>query len=274
MRKTIISAVLILLAIYLAICGLMYSQQRRMMYFPSTQALDAPNWATVETVHTSTADGLSLVAWFSPPKEKGGKVIVFFHGNAGNLVHMAGKAKLFKDAGYGIFLCEYRGYGGNPGSPTEAGLFADGRAAFTWLKAQGYKPEQFVVYGESLGTGVAVQMAKEMQPRELILEAAFSSTADVAKFRYGFLPVDLLMHDRYDSVSKIGDIKTALLQIHGDRDNVVPLQFGKKLFAAAHEPKTFMFVPGANHDNLYTFRIGPNVVKWLDAAVKAERTTQ
>jgi len=275
MRKTLISVLAILAVIYAAVCGLMYTQQRSMMYFPSKSILPDPKLSGLQITQTTTADGLHLQAWFMPPAKPGNKIIVFFHGNANNLLHMWPKAESFVSAGYGAFLCEYRGYGGNPGMPTEQGFYQDGRAAFAWLKDHGYKNDQLVIYGESIGTGVSVQMATEVHPREMILEAAFSSTADVAKDRYGIIPVDYLMLDKYESANKIVSLHDMqLLQIHGDHDRTIPIQFGKKLFAAANEPKTFMLVPGADHNNLYAFGIAPRVVKWLDDAVKAEKTEQ
>jgi fermentation-respiration switch protein FrsA (DUF1100 family) len=225
-------------------------------------------------VHVTTEDHLDLVAWFAPPKKKGGKVVVFYHGNGGNIYMRSNKARAFLDRGYGIFLCEYRGFGTNPGSPTEQGLYTDARAALKFLADKGYKHDQIVIYGESIGTGIAVQMALETQPKYLILEAPFTSAAAVAKESYhNMLPVDLLMHDRYDSIDKIKDIKADLLVIHGTDDVIVPTHFGKDLFAAANAPKRFLLVKGANHNDLYNFGVGKPIVEWLDKQVAAEKGT-
>jgi fermentation-respiration switch protein FrsA (DUF1100 family) len=255
-------------AIYLIVVIGLFFFQRHMEYFPYNAPLGVPKDAGVpemSTVHVKTADDLDLVAWFAPPKKKGGKVVVFFHGNGGNIAMRAYKARIFIDRGYGVFLSEYRGYSENPGSPTEQGLYHDARAALKWLEDQGYKHNQLVLYGESVGTGVAVQMALEMQPDYLILEAPFDSAAAVAKDTYhNLLPVDLLMHDRFDSVDKIGRVKTKLVVVQGTDDEVIPVSHGYKLFKAALEPKKFYGVKGGHHNDLYNFGIGKLIADWLD----------
>jgi uncharacterized protein len=263
-----------LLAFYLLVVILVYFYQRNLQYFPDRAAVGAPKDSGVpemKLVSVRTSDNLTLAAWFAPPKDKGGKIVVMFHGNAGNIAGRSVKARYFMDRGYGVYLCEYRGFGGNPGSPSEQGLYLDARAGLKWLEEQGYTPGQFVIYGESIGTGVAVQMALEVQPRLVILEAPFSSAADVAKMRYSFLPVDLMLKDRYDSIDKIGKINASLLIVHGDEDPVIPLRFGKKLFEAANHPKEFCTIEAAGHNDLYDHHAGHIICDWLDKQVKDER---
>jgi fermentation-respiration switch protein FrsA (DUF1100 family) len=264
-------------AIYLFVVVGVYFYQRSMEYFPYNAPLGAPKDAGVpemSEVHAKTADGLDLVAWFAPPKNRSGRVVVLFHGNGGNIVMRADKARMLIDRGYGVFLAEYRGFGGNPGSPSEQGLYEDGRAAIQWVENKGYKKDQIVIYGESIGTGVAVQMALEIQPKILILEAPFSSAAEVAKDAYHhLLPVDLLMKDRFDSIDKIGGIKTDLLVIHGTADVIVPMKFGVRLFDAANRPKRLFVVHGGNHTNLYNFGAGEKIAAWLDQQIKGGKGT-
>ena len=261
-------------AFYVLVCGVMYVKQRDLMYFPVKYDAGTPaenHVPEMKVIHATTSDGLDLMAWFAPPKGKEGKIVVLYHGNGGNLDFRAMKARYFLDAGYGVYLCEYRGFYPNKGKPSEQGLYMDARAALEWLKKQGYKNSQFVIYGESIGTGVAVQIATEYQPRELILEAAFTSTVDVAKTRFRFLPVDLLMTDRFESIDKIKQVHTNLLSIHGDSDGTIALHFGKELYEAANAPKAFMLVPHAGHNDIYSFNTGPKIVGWLDKAVAAEK---
>ena len=248
----------IVLAVYLG--------QRSMQYFPDRDLGDPklPEALPASVLKIKTEDGLENIAWFSPPADKTAKVFIHFHGNGGNISHRAANAAFYQKLGYGFFLCEYRGYGGNPGKPTEQGLYHDARACVNYLLDNGYRLDQLVFYGESIGSGVAVQMALEFQPRRLVLEAPFSSAADVAKSAYGFLPVDMMMLDRFDSIDKITGIKTSLLVIHGTNDRVVPYRLGKKLFDKAKHPKEFIAVEGGGHSNLYDFKVGPKVVEWLE----------
>jgi fermentation-respiration switch protein FrsA (DUF1100 family) len=261
------SIVLTPLCCYVAFTALLWLFQRELMYFPDRQPfyqMTGLQPKGMDTVTTVTADGLSLKAWFAPPKDKSSKIVVYFHGNGGNAAYVAGKAPYFLRRGYGYFLCEYRGYGGSPGSPTETGIYADARAALDWLKKQGYKPSQFVYYGESLGTGVAVQMASENAPAALILESPYTSTAAVAKLEFPFAPVDALMDDRYESDRKIGGIHAPLLILHGERDQLIPFAQGQALFALANEPKTFLPFPEGAHGTLYQLKAGDLIADWLD----------
>ena len=261
-------------AIYLFVVTGIFIFQRQLEYFAYSAPLGTPTDAGVpemSDIHFTTADGLNLFSWFAPPKKKGGEIVVLFHGNGGNIAMRAYKAGLFLERGYGVLLCEYRGYSGNPGSPSEQGFYSDGRAVLKWLQDKGYKKSQLVIYGESIGTGVAVQMALETQPKYLILEAPFTSAADVAKDNYHYLiPVDLLMFDRFDSIDKIKQINSDLLVIHGTDDGIVPTKFGIQLFKAANQPKRLLLVHGAGHVDLYNYGAGTPIVDWLDKQV-AER---
>ena len=150
-----------------------------------------------------------------------------------------------------MLLAEYRGYGGNPGTPSEEGFYADGRAALDFLAAREVPAARIVLYGESLGTGVAVQLALERRVGAVVLEAPFTSAVDVGADIYPFLPVRLLARDRFDSIAKIAAIGAPLLVLHGEADKVVPVRFGRALLAAARQPKEGVFVPGAGHADLY-----------------------
>lgn len=264
MRQMLVRGLFCLILGYLGAVLLVYAGQRDLQYHPDRLYPGPPPDKGMQELQVRTEDGLDLLAWFAPPREKGGKVAVFFHGNSGDISHHAYKMRYFMDAGYGVYLCEYRGYGGNPGSPTEAGLYKDARAALRWLEAQGYKdPSKWILYGESMGSGVAVQMATEFQPRYLVLDGAFSSAADVAQEKYFWLPARLLLKDKFDSAAKIKSVHSRLLMLHGDLDPTVPFHLGQKLYAEANEPKTFITFEGAHHTDLYEHGAGPAVIEWL-----------
>jgi hypothetical protein len=265
MLTTIARNALYVLIAYAAFAAIMYVMQRSLMYFPDRQPLQPAQAGLPEMqiVRFGTADGLELMAWYRPASGER-PTIVYFHGNGGNIAGRGYKVKPYLDAGYGVMLAEYRGYGGNPGSPHEAGLYADGRAALDWLAVQGVSPERLVIYGESLGSGVAVQLARERAPAALVLEAPFSSAVDVAASAYWFLPVRWLIKDRFDSVAKIGAVRAPLLLIHGERDHVVPVRFGRRLFDAAAEPKEAIFLPQGGHNDLPDHGLMPAVLEFLE----------
>ncbi|MSP67669.1 MAG: alpha/beta hydrolase [Alphaproteobacteria bacterium] len=237
---------------YAALALLMYVFQRSLMYFPN-RARPEPVSAGVpemRSVTLTTADGIGLHALYRPAAP-GQATVVLFHGNAGNAGHVAHKARPLLDQGLGVLLVDYRGYGGNPGSPSEAGLITDGRAALEFLTARGVGADRTVLYGESLGSGVAVALAAETPIGAVILEAPFTAAQHVAERRYWYLPVALLMKDRFNSLVRIGRVQAPLLVMHGERDLVVPVAQGRALFAAANEPKEAHFIAAADHANLF-----------------------
>ena len=256
---------LYILAAYGALVAFMYGMQRSLMYFPDRSTPDpgAAGVAEMQQVTLRTADGVELVAWYRPAGENA-KTIVYFHGNGGNIAGRGYKVKPYLDAGFGVMLVEYRGYGGNPSSPDEDGLYADGRAALDWLEAGGVRPQHTVLYGESLGTGVAVQLAGERRPAALVLEAPFTSASDVAAAAYWFLPVRVLIKDRFDSISKIGAVQAPLLLVHGELDRVVPVRFGRRLFDSANEPKKAVFLPAGHHNDLAEHGLMREVLTFLE----------
>lgn len=252
---------------YAAFAGLMFAGQRRLMYHPGPQPPEpaAVGLPEMTPVAIETDDGLALLAWYAPAR-KGRPTVVLYHGNAGNIAHRADKARVLIDAGYGALLVSWRGFGGNPGSPTERGLYEDGRAALRFLSGRGVGPERVVVYGESLGSGVAVQMATEFAVAGLILEAPFTSIAEVAQRHYWYLPARWLVLDRFDSAAKIGAVRAPLLVLHGARDAVVPADLGRALFEAAPGPeKTFRLFEDGGHADLYEHGAGAAVTAFLAA---------
>jgi uncharacterized protein len=222
----------------------------------------------METVKVRTAEGLELEAWFQAPPDKG-KVIVFFPGNAGNLSNRWGFAGSYVRHGYGVYMCEYPGYGGNPGTPSEQTLYAAGRAGLKWLGENGFKPKDLIILGESIGSGVAVQMALETPPAYMVLESAFTSIVDVMKYRHPDLPVETMFDDnKFDNLDKMARVKTHILFVHGEKDSLIPIRFAEKLFEAANAPKEFMTIKGSDHNDLYMYGAGDMLMEWLDKRVK------
>ena len=243
----ILGLMVVAYAVLVAGCAVM---QRSLMYFPD-QNLPAPGDGFAAVTYDS-ADGLRLTSWYRPAK-KDFPTLVFFQGNAGNISHRIYKTRPLFEAGHGLLLVGYRGYGGNPGSPSEDGLYHDARAALEYLQGRGVPNERVVLVGESLGSGVAVRMATETRVRAVILEAPYTSTVVVGQAAYFFLPVGLMMYDRFPSIDLIDQIQAPLLLIHGEQDRVIPIRFGRCLYGAARQPKQAHFIPGAGHNDLFDF---------------------
>lgn len=250
---------------YGAVVAAMYAFQRKLLYVPDVSLADiaAASFPGGIIVKTKTQDGIEVAGWYWPPAKPDGPVMVVFHGNAGHHGHRTNRAVAFTGPGLGVFIAGYRGYGGNPGSPTEPGLYADARGVLDWLAAQDVAGDRIILYGESLGTGVAVQMATERKVAAVVLESPYTTIPDVAAGRYPFLPVQTLTRDRYDNLSKIGRINTPLLILHGELDGTVPIKFGRRLFAAAREPKKAVWFPNARHNDIFADEAVHEVLEFL-----------
>ncbi len=237
---------------YGAVVGFAYLFQRKLMYFPNP-VLPPPDRTRVPEmaeVWIQAEDGTRVFAWYRPAPP-GRPTIVLFHGNAGNISHRDVKARFLLDRGYGVLMPEYRGYGRSAGTPGEAGLLSDGRAALGFLAANGIDDGRIVLYGESLGSGVAVPLAGERGVAAVILEAPFTSTVDVAARAYPFLPVRALVKDRFDNLGAIGAVRAPILIIHGERDTVVPPALSARLAEAADTDVRRVVIPGAGHNDVF-----------------------
>ncbi len=252
------------LAAYGVLVGGLYVFQRHLLYFPDTRRPELGDLVAlgVREITLKTVDGLSLLSWYLPPRDSR-PVIAYFHGNGGHVGYRAERLRWFARSGYGVLMTEYRGYGGNPGTPSEAGLVADGVAALDFLGGEGIAPDRLVIYGESLGSGVAVPLAAQREVAGLILEAAFTSVAEIAQHHYSFIPASALLRDRFDSLARIGDVKAPILVLHGERDRVVPLRFGRALFDAAPEPKELWLSSAAGHEDLVRYGAFEAVLDFL-----------
>jgi fermentation-respiration switch protein FrsA (DUF1100 family) len=260
-------------AAYALVIGLLYVGQRRMMYLPDGVRPDAAAAGVPElaAVTLTTADGLALLAWYRPPASDG-PTLVYFHGNAGNLGDRAVKLRPYLDAGLGILLPAYRGYSGNAGSPSEAGLYADGRAALDFLAARGVAAASVVLYGESLGGGVAVQLATERAVGGVVLEAPFTSMAAAAQYHYPWTPARWLVRDRFDNLAKIARIHAPVLILHGEADGVVPVAMSRRLLAAANEPKAATFLPAAGHNDAHLHGLAAAVLSFISTQTSANNS--
>lgn len=254
----------ICLGLYVLICLVLYFTQRSLIYIQDTVRYERLEGA--QSVSVRTADGLDILGWYFPPVDETKYVLVHFHGNGPQGAVRVPKLQAYLDNGYGLLLAEYRGYGGNPGSLSEGGLYEDGRAYLRWLNDYARIPlDRVVLYGESLGSGPAVQMATEFDARALVLEAPFSSMLDMARFRYPFIPVRWMLKDKYLNLAKIRDIDMNLLVLHGVKDSVIPYSQAEALSVWALEPKEFVSFPEAGHNNLYEYGAARHVLGFMDA---------
>ncbi len=254
--------------IYAGVVVVMYLFQRKLQYIPDQRRL-APEQAGVANARELTLvtpDGERVVAWYAVARP-GKPTIVYFHGNGGALWYRADRMKLALDAGYGMLLAGYRGYGGSTGSPTEAGLMIDGRAAVDYLRNEDVSLDRMVFYGESLGTGVAVRLAAQTPPGAIVLESPFTSAADVGAAVYWWLPVRLLMKDQFRSSEAIGSVRSPLLIVHGTRDRVVPITSGRRLFEGAQEPKRMIEIPDGEHNMVLGGEIWREIIRFIDDSV-------
>jgi fermentation-respiration switch protein FrsA (DUF1100 family) len=226
--------------------------QRDLMYFPTHSGL-SPNAVGLESTHAITfhsSDGTHLAAWHRAP-QTGYPLIVYFHGNGGDLSHRADRLNAFAQAGFGFLILSYRGYGDSEGSPSEQGLYADADATIAYAtQTLATPPERLILFGESLGTGVAVEMATRHDVGALLLEAPYISVATRAAEIYPWLPVRWLIRDHYDSLEKITRVTAPLLIFHGEDDSIIPIKHGRTLFAAANHPKQAHFIAGEGHSFL------------------------
>jgi fermentation-respiration switch protein FrsA (DUF1100 family) len=251
-----IAAVSVVIVV-VTLLALIWTQQRRLIYFPTADvpAADAINGAHVEPVTFETTDGLTLNGWFfaaagpSPPI-----TVIVFSGNAGNRSHRVPLAAALHRYGLQVLLVDYRGYGDNPGTPSQKGLALDSRAARAYLTGRpDVDPSRLAYFGESLGTAVAVDLAVEHPPAALVLRSPFTSMSDVGQYHYPFLPVRLLLRDRFAPIEQISQIHAPMIVIAGGRDRIVPVESSRRVYEAATSPKRFLLLPEADHNDYELF---------------------
>lgn len=253
-RRRLLLGVLVGLPVlvYAGICLKVGLEQRSLLFRTATGgALAAVESAVIPgstPITLMTSDGEQIAAWYVAPAA-GQPVTLFLHGQGGRLAVQTNRWRRLREAGLGVLAISYRGYPGSTGTPTEEGLALDARAAYDWLR-QRHPVRDIVLHGHSLGSGVAVRLATEVEVRAIVLEAPFTAAVDVAAERMWWLPVRLLMLDQFRSRELIGRVRAPVLIVHGDKDSVIPFAHSERLFAMAREPKAFVRMPGGDHNTL------------------------
>ncbi|HET8973479.1 MAG TPA: alpha/beta hydrolase [Pseudolabrys sp.] len=247
---TLKSLIILAILVYCGVLALMYVFQRSLMYFPDRARTPpaAAGFPQAEEVTLTSSDGERLVAWHVPPRDAK-PVVIYFQGNAGALNLRTDRFRWLTGDGFGLIALSYRGYGGSTGKPTEAGMLLDAAAAYDFAAAR-YPAGRIVLWGESLGTGVAIALAAERQTGGIILDSPFTSAADIGASAYPFVPVRWFIKDSFRSDERIGRVKAPLLVLHGEMDPIIPVRFGERLFALANEPKRMVRFSSGGHVNL------------------------
>ncbi len=238
--------------------------QRHLMYFPDT-TYTKPAQAGLSNVAEQvleTPDGARVIAWYAKAKP-GRPTILYFHGNAGSLETRSERIRKYMAQGLGVFMMTYRGFGGSTGEPSEAANVADAKQAFNTLTAS-VDPLDVIIYGESLGTGVAVQVAAEKRVRGVVLDAPYTSMVDLARLHHPFIPGRWFMTDRYETRRHIAKVAAPLLVIHGEKDHIVPIEMGREIHALAQSPKTLRTFPAAGHDDHYKYGSYDALYAWIE----------
>ncbi len=256
LRRRVVSLLCMSGLLYLGLCGLLYFFQARLVYFPTKQMYTTPedlrfNGMPCEDVALVAQDGTKLHAWYvQNPNARG--VVLFCHGNAGNLSGRKASIKILHDLGLSVLIFDYRGFGKSEGSPSEAGTYQDARAAWDYLVQTRKVPaDRIIILGRSLGGAVAARLASEHEPKALILESTFTSIPDFAAKRFWFLPVRWLCRFSYDTHAILPNIKSSVLVVHSGDDEIIPFVHGQKLFEAAGPPKTFLKIHGTHNGGLH-----------------------
>ena len=243
--------ILALVSFYILLLTIVFFFQRNLLYHPSVdnylkdQVTNVPT--EIEKVKITTLDNINLVAWFYNKNIEKFKTILFFHGNAGSLENRTYKLNHFKDLNVNFLIIAWRGFSGNEGKPSEIGLYRDAKSAIKWLSLKGVTEENIILYGESLGTGVAVEVAQNKNYAGVILESPYTSMVNMGKKHYPLFPVRFLLKDKFDSYKKIKKVSVPILVIHGKIDKIVPFAMGKKIYELANEPKFFYFQEYGDH---------------------------
>ena len=246
-KMYILSIVGLLILAYLIITLYLYSFQRNLLYHPMENNYFGDKITVpVEKVKIKTKDNIELLGWHHK-KDNNYKTILFLHGNAGSLENRIHKINHFNDMNLNFLIIAWRGFSGNKGQPTENGLYIDAKSAVDWLKSKGIDKENIIIYGESLGTGVATEIGQNNNFAGIILESPFTSMIEAGKTKYPMFPIGLLLKDKYESDKKVKNIKSPILIMHGRQDKIVPFWMGERMFKLANEPKYSYFSEYDDH---------------------------
>ena len=255
---------------YGCVAAALYGLQRRIIFRPegTPPPVSATGVAGLQAVTLHSKDGLDLLAWWLPPPSDGRPVLLYLHGNGGNLGHRTDRLRTLAASGFGVLMPEYPGYGGNPGAPSERSFDMTAEAALDFLQAHAVRERAIVVYGESLGTGVASWIGAGRMFGGIVLESPFTSVTALAREQYWFLPVGWLVRDPFDTLGRIARIEAPLLVALGERDEVVPPWMGRAVFAAAPEPKRLWVSATGGHEDLAQVGLLAEVVRFVNEAIR------
>ncbi|MDC1154994.1 alpha/beta hydrolase [Candidatus Pelagibacter sp.] len=239
---------LIIFLSYLFFLVFLYFYQRNLLYHPNENNYTGDEiLVDIKKVKILTSDNIELLGWYHEKNLKNYKTLVYFHGNAGSLENRIHKLNYFEEMNVNFLIIAWRGFSGNEGKPTEQGLYEDGKSAINWLVKRGVEEKNLILYGESLGTGVATHLAQNKKYAGVILETPFTSMVDAAKIFYPYIPVSLLLKDKFENYKKVENIKLPILIMHGEVDQIVPFSMGKKIYEISNEPKYSYFTKYDNH---------------------------
>ena len=247
-RKNLLQLVLIIFFLYLIVLVFLYFYQRNLLYHPNENNYSGDKiLVDIKKVKIPTLDNIQLLGWYHEKNLKDYKTLIYFHGNAGSLENRIHKLNHFQDMNINFLIIAWRGFSGNQGKPSEEGLYVDGKSAIDWVIEKGVDEKNIILYGESLGTGVATHLAQNKNYAGIILETPFTSMIDAAKTFYPYIPVNLLLKDKFENYKKVKNINIPILVMHGEEDQIVPFSMGKKIYEIANEPKFSYFTKYDNH---------------------------
>ena len=256
----------ILFLVYFLVLVYLYFFQRNLMYHPNENNYSNDELkVNVEKIKVKTKDGIDLLGWYHEKNLKEFKTLLFFHGNAGSLENRIHKLNRFGEMKINFLIIAWRGFSGNKGKPSEKGLYEDGQSAIQWLLEKGLNEKDIIIYGESLGTGIATHLSQNKDFAGVILETPFTSMVDAAKTFYPYIPVNLLLKDKFKNEDKVKNINSPILIMHGEVDQIVPFAMGKRIFEVANEPKFSYFT---KHDN-HMMEYDENLLKALNSFLKS-----
>ncbi len=253
--SSLFSLLMAVVAGYLLLAGWVYLRQDSMVYHPHPvlETTPAAIGLDYEDIRLTTADGVSIHGWFVPGPDAPRRVVLFCHGNAGNIGHRLDSLKIFHDLGLSVLMFDYRGFGQSEGRPTESGTYLDAEAVWEHLvMVRGFKPSEIIVFGRSLGGAVASHIAAQRPATALILESTFTSLPDLGAKFYPYLPVRLLARHRYDNIKHLRKVRCPVLVVHSPEDELIPFAHGQTLYAAAPEPKMFLEISGGHNSGFLT----------------------
>ena len=254
------------LAVYLVITLSLYFFQRNLLYYPSENNYSGDRLTVpIEKVKIKTQDNIELLSWYHKKNVSDYKTILFLHGNAGSLEDRIYKLNFLGNLDVNFLIITWRGYSGSTGKPSEFGLYQDAKSALNWLNLKGVTDEKIILYGESLGASVAIEVGQNRDFAGMILESPFTSMVDLGRKHYPIFPIKLLLKDKYESKNKIKNIKFPVLIMHGEKDKVVPFYMGKAIYNLANKPKSKYFTE--NDDHMMEFN--QNLVNEIELFLKS-----